>query len=241
MSGVGGPDGGTPASLTLSGPLLEASNSTPDNSTFVDVRGANGNVVRLDAALLAATAPLIALTGSGTRLQTSGNGIDLANNASLQSLNASEGLIRIENQARMDVLNGHLVSVSLSRLNVAGDLVRMGNGALLNVNGVLLNVLNGGIVNINGALVNFTGINATINVTNTLAPNNFFNGVPVFVAAGAVLPSIGAGSLAGLNAGNNIIRINGTQLPTGATTASGITGSLINVGANGTVRIAGTN
>lgn len=241
VSGVGGPDGGTPASLTLSGPLLEASNSTPDNSTFVDVRGANGNVVRLDAALLAATAPLIALTGSGTRLQTSGNAIDLANNASLQSLNASEGLIRIENQARMDVLNGHLVSVSLSRLNVAGDLVRMGNGALLNVNGVLLNVLNGGIVNINGALVNFTGINATINVTNTLAPNNFFNGVPVFVAAGAVLPSIGAGSLAGLNAGNNIIRINGTQLPTGATTASGITGSLINVGANGTVRIAGTN
>jgi len=241
VSGVGGPDGATPASLTLSGPLLEASNSTPDNSTFVDVRGANGNVVRLDAALLAATAPLIALTGSSTRLQTSGNGIDLANNASLQSLNASEGLIRIENQARMDVLNGHLVSVSLSRLNVAGDLVRMGNGALLNVNGVLLNVLNGGIVNINGALVNFTGINATINVTNTLAPNNFFNGVPVFVAAGAVLPSIGAGSLAGLNAGNNIIRINGTQLPTGATTASGITGSLINVGANGTVRIAGTN
>jgi FecR protein len=224
------------------GPLLEAS-----NGAFVDVRGANGNVLRLDTALLDATAPLIALTGNGTLLQASGNGIDLANNARLQSTNAPEGLIRLENQARMDVLTGHLVNVSASRLNVAGDLVRMGNNTVMNVgsqvfSGVLLNVLNGGIVNINGALVRFTGINAAINVTNTLAPTSFIAGIPVSFAQGANVAnvSIGAGALAGLNTNGNIIRINGTQLPSGATLASGITGSLINVGANGTVRIAGT-
>ena len=216
------------------GPLLEAS-----NGAFVNVGGPNGNVLRLDTALLDATAPLIALTGNGTRLQTSGDGIDLANNARLQSTNAREGLIRLENQARMDVLNGHLVSVSASRLNVAGDLVRMGNTSLLNVNGVLLNVLNGGVVNINGALVSFTGINAAINVTNTCTPTTFIAGIPVSIALGANV-SIGAGALTGLNSNGNIIRINGTPLPTGATAASGITGSLINVGANGTVRIVGT-
>jgi len=216
------------------GPLLEAS-----NGAFVNVGGPNGNVLRLDTALLDATAPLIALTGNGTRLQTSGDGIDLANNARLQSTNAREALIRLENQARMDVLNGHLVSVSASRLNVAGDLVRMGNTSLLNVNGVLLNVLNGGVVNINGALVSFTGINAAINVTNTCTPTTFIAGIPVSIALGANV-SIGAGALTGLNSNGNIIRINGTPLPTGATAASGITGSLINVGANGTVRIVGT-
>ena len=198
----------------------------------------------LDTALLDATAPLIALTGNGTLLQASGNGIDLANNARLQSTNAPEGLIRLENQARMDVLTGHLVNVSASRLNVTGDLVRMGNNTVLNVgnqvfSGVLLNVLNGGIVNINGALVSFTGINAAINVRNTFTPTSFIAGIPVSIALGANV-SIGAGALTGLNSNGNIIRINGTPLPTGATAASGITGSLINVGANGTVRIVGT-
>ena len=240
-------DAGACAALGL--PLPPGTQSPSPADTSVP-RAENGSVIDtnskglLDTALLDATALLIALTGNGTRLQSSGNSIDLANNARLQSTNAPEGLIRLENQARMDVLTGHLVNVSASRLNVAGDLVRMGNNTVLNVgnqvfSGVLLNVLNGGIVNINGALVSFTGINAAINVTNTFTPTSFIAGIPVSIALGANV-SIGAGALTGLNSNGNIIRINGTPLPTGATAASGITGSLINVGANGTVRIVGT-
>jgi len=240
-------DAGACAALGLPLPPGTQSPSPADKSV---PRAENGSVIDtnskglLDTALLDATALLIALTGNSTRLQSSGNSIDLANNARLQSTNAPEGLIRLENQARMDVLTGHLVNVSASRLHVAGDLVRMGNNTVLNVgnqvfSGVLLNVLNGGIVNINGALVSFTGINAAINVTNTFTPTSFIAGIPVSIALGANV-SIGAGALTGLNSNGNIIRINGTPLPTGATAVSGITGSLINVGANGTVRIVGT-
>jgi hypothetical protein len=214
------------------GALLEAS-----NGAFVNIRGANGTMLRLDTALLDATAPIFLLTTSA-RVQTSGNGIDLIKNARLQT-NGSDALVRIDSQARMDVLNGHLASVSASRLNVAGDLVRMGTNSLLNVtNGVLLSVLNGGIANINGALVSFTGTGATINITNSLMPTNFINGVPIFVAQGGDIRnvSIGQGALTGLNANGNTIKINNTVLPTGATAASG---SLISVGANGTVRVGG--
>jgi hypothetical protein len=215
------------------GALLEAS-----NSAFVNIRGANGTILRLDTALLDATAPIFLLT-TAARVQTSGNGIDLVRNARLQASNASDAVVRIDSQARMDVLNGHLASVSASRLNVAGDLVRMGSNSLLNVtNGVLLSVLNGGIANINGALVAFTGANGLINVTNTLAPTTFIAGIPVNVAPGGNI-AIGQGALAGLNVNGNTIRINGTALPTGANANSGLTGSLISVGANGTVRVGG--
>jgi FecR protein len=215
------------------GALLEAS-----NGAFVNIRGANGTVLRLDTALLDATAPIFLLTTSA-RLQTSGNGIDLIKNARLQASNANDAVVRIDSQARMDVLNGHLASVSASRLNVAGDLVRMGSNSLLNVtNGVLLSVLNGGIANINGALVSFTGIGGTINITNTLAPTAFIAGIPVNVAPGGNI-AIGQGALANLNVNNNTIRINNVALPTNATATSGITGSLISVGANGTVRVGG--
>jgi hypothetical protein len=217
------------------GALVEVS-----NGAFVNIRGANGAVLRLDTATLEATAPIFILAGLNTLLQTSGNGIDLANNARLNSTKANDALVRIDNQARMDVLNGHLASVSASRLNVAGDLVRMGTNSLLNVtNGVLLSVLNGGIANINGALVNFTGSNGLISVTNTLVPTNFINGVPIFVGQGADIKnvSIGSGALANLNVNGNTIMINSTALPNGATAA---TGSLISVvGSNSTVRIVG--
>src|SRR2546425_5643450 len=232
VAGVGGPNGDTQASLKLSGSLLEAS-----NGTVVDVRGVNGNAVRLDAALLEATAPLIVLMGNATRLQTSGNAIDLTNSASLTTTSA-DALIKIENQARMDVLNGHLLNVSASRVDVLGDFLRMGSNALLNVkDGVLLAVLNGGVANINGALVRFTGTNATINVMNNILPTLIIGDIlPVSIAPGANV-NIGPGALAGLNLNGNTIRINGTPLLPGAL---GITGSLISVGANGTLRIGGS-
>lgn len=228
--------------LAVSDSTLTSSGKTPlvqFNGSFVNAHGVNGAVLRLDTALLDASAPIFLLTSSA-RLQTSADGIVLVNNAQLQSDVTNDALVRIDNQARMDVLAGHLVSVSASRLNVSGDLLRVGSNTLLNVtNGVLLSVLNGGIANINGALVNFTGMNGLINVTNNLAPTAFIGGVPVFVAQGGNMPVIGQEALTGLNVNGNTIRINGTALPTSATQTSGITGSLISVGANGSVRVGG--
>jgi hypothetical protein len=130
------------------------------------------------------------------------------------------------------------MNVSASRLDVVGDFLRMGSNALLNVkDGVLLAVLNNGVVNINGALVRFTGANATINVMNHILPTLIIGDIlPVSIAPGANV-TIGAGALAGLNLNGNTIRINGTPLLPGAL---GITGSLISVGANGTLRIGGS-
>jgi hypothetical protein len=225
------------------GALLEAS-----NGAFVNIRGANGVVLRLDTATLEASAPVFILAGMNTVLQTSGHGIDLANNALLNNTKPSEALVRIDSQASMNIPTGHLVNVAAtSRLTVAGDLVRLGSGATLNVgsatfNGVLLNVVGGGIANIGGALVAFTGnvgSGAAIRVTNNLAPTTFIGGIPVSAALGANIV-IGQGALAGLNV-NGTILINNVPLPTAATaaTAPGITGSLISVGANGTVNIVG--
>jgi FecR protein len=242
ITGVGGTSGTTQSSLTLNsgGALLEAK-----NGAFVDVRGANGNVIRLDAALLDATAPVIALIGASTQLQTSSHAINVNNNSTVES-RSSDAFIKLESQARMDVLAGHLVNlsasklnvagdlvkVSASRLNVAGDLVRMNNAATLTVNGLLLNILGGSTVNINGALVSFLGNGNTINITNNILPTTFISGIPVSIAQGASV-SIAPNSLAGLNT-NGKITINNVLLPNGATSASG---SLIKVDVNGTLRI----
>jgi hypothetical protein len=189
-------------------PLVDAR-----NGASVRVQGANGNVMRLDTALLDATAPLITLLGAATRLETSGSAVDLANHARLQSTATHDALIRIDSQARMDVLNGHLVSISASRLNVAGDLVRMGNNTTLNVpRGVLLTLSNGAIASL-GSLVRFTGEGATLSVANGLAPTRFDGGIPIHVAAGALANiSIGqSGAIVGL-AGNTLNVAKGSSL-----------------------------
>jgi FecR protein len=189
-------------------PLVDAR-----NGASVRVQGANGNVLRLDTALLDATAPVIALLGAATRLETSGSAVDLVDRASLQSTDARDALIRIDSQARMDVLNGHLVSVSASRLSVAGDLVRMGNNTTLNVpRGVLLSLSNGAIVSL-GSLVRFTGEGATLSVANGLVPTRFDGGIPIHVAAGA-LANISidqSGAISGL-AGNTLNVAKGSSL-----------------------------
>jgi hypothetical protein len=103
----------------------------------------------------------------------------------------------------------------------------------------LLNVLPGGVANIGRALVNFTGSNATINVMNTLTPT-FIGVIPVSLAPGANVNIIGT-ALIGINnpLTGNTIKINGMTL--GVVPNTSITGSLISVGANGTVKIGSLN
>jgi hypothetical protein len=218
VAGTGGVTPGTSqASVDLKGPLLETQGAT------VDVTGSI--VKQVDAQLLAATLPaLVNLIGG--QLTTGSHAIDLSQNA---KLDVSLGdLIRLTNSAVMTV-KGNLVNVNGSTLNVAGSLVSLGNGNILNVNGVLLNLLNGGIANIGGFLVNFVGSNNTINLTNSPAPTNSINGIPIFIAAGATLNfTISPTPLNGLN--GNAINFNASTGTPGSLIAVGTGGGTLKIG-----------
>jgi hypothetical protein len=207
------------------GALLDA-----DNGADVDVQGPGASAVRVDTALLEATAPLLNLANL-SRLATAGNTIDLVGQA---RVNVTGDLITLRN-ATLNTA-GHLVNVAGgSRMLVTGDLVSLFNGAVLNVGtalapgGAILNVSGGSVVDILGALIRFTGAGNVVNVYNTLAPTTFVGGIPVHVAAGATFTNgIGPAPIAG----TGTININGAPLGPGAT------GSLVAVqGTGGTVKI----
>jgi hypothetical protein len=204
--------------------------------TVVEVRG---SLYKVDTALLEATAPLLLVTGKGA-VTTGSHAVDLTNRAKVSIPNDAVAMLNVE-RGTLNVLNGHLVNVAGgSRLNLAGDLLRIGSGGTVNiVNGALLNVSDASVASIDGALVRFTGSGGMLNVSNSLAPTTFLGGVPIYVASGATANlSLGTGALSGLNLGT--IWINGTKLPANATMlpANAKPGSLITVqGAGGSVRV----
>jgi hypothetical protein len=204
-------------------------------------KGANvtvtGSVARVvDAQLLAATVPALLNLSGGSTLSTGSHALDLVRNAKVELTD----VVRLSNST-LNVGSAanpaHLANVNASRLNVGGDLVKMMGGSTINLFGALLNVMNGGVASIGGALVNFTGTNNTINVTNSLRPTSFINGIPVYVGADARANLRFTGTpLAGMDGTTNRIVINNSVLPPNAT--GGVTGSLISVqGTGGTVKI----
>ncbi len=193
-------------------------------------RRAGGSAVKIDTALLEASAPVLRLL-NGAALTTGNHAIDLAAQAkvsipgdALVSLNASSLLVR----------QGHLVNVAGgSRLSV-GDLVALTGGSTLSIlNGALLNVSGGSIVNVGGALVRFTGTGNLVSVTNSFAPTALIGGVPVYAPGGGFSVTTSS-ALAGLGT-SGAIRINGVTLaPT--TSLSRLTGSLVVV-QSGSVKV----
>jgi hypothetical protein len=228
----------------LQGALL-GNGTRPVTTPLLETRGATisgQKIAQFDTLLLEATAPLLNLTANGavqSALTTSGtNAMDLSFRAQVSALGSS--LIRLDNSV-LNVANGSLVNVNASKLTVSGDLVSLLNGAKLTLgNGSLLNVQSGGFAGIGGALVSFGGTGGnTISVTNALAPTGFINGVPVFSSLGGVtgFSITNPTPLVGLNT-LGTITINGVQLPSNATAASGISGSLIGIqGTGGQVKI----
>jgi FecR-like protein len=211
----------------ISAPVLQTT------AAVVDVPGDGGRIVRLDAALLEATAPLINLQ-QGSRLSAGGHVVELASNARLSHLVSGDALVKLDGST-LNIMKGHLVNVTGgSRLSIAGDLLRLANASQVNLfNGVLVSLSGGSSASIGGSLVSFLGANNVLNVNNAFAPTTFVSGIPVYVGAGASLADLSLGSgFTGLNASGNTVRVNGAALPTGATAASGITGSLIAIQGN---------
>ena len=217
---------GTDRPLQISGAVLAADSG----ATLSGARA-----LHLDTVLLDASAPLLNLT-SGATVTTTQDAINLVQKVNLNGTAAA--LVKLD--ASTLIINGSLFNVAGgSKLKTAGDLLQMGSNATLNItNGTLLLVAGNSYVSLTGNLVNFTGRNSTINISNSLAPTGYLNGIPVFSSLGgtAGFTVTRATPLANLNTSGNKIVINGAQLPTGAT--SGMTGSLIRIGpGGGTVKI----
>jgi hypothetical protein len=205
-------------------PLFQA-----DNGATVS---AGGSAFKIDTAVLAATAPLLALNGSA--LSTGADAIALVKQAKLEIPNDAVALVSLRGGI-LNVANGSLVNVAGgSRLGVAGNLVNLSDGSTLNIlNGALLSVSGGSLVNIGGSLVSFGGRGNALNVTNSFVPTALIAGIPVSGPPSSF--SIAGTPLAGLGTAGTIT-INGVPL-TPHTPLASLKGSLITVQGNGTVKI----
>src|SRR5262249_13563864 len=149
---------GTDRPLQTGGPLLAASGATVNAQ----------QVVRIDSALLEATAPLLALT-HGTSFNTANDAIQLSYQAKVTSLGSLAKLdastLTVARGAALNVAGG-------SVLNVVGDAFTLLNGSSLRLlNGPLVSLGSGSVLNINGALLAFGGTGGnTVSIVNSLCP-----------------------------------------------------------------------
>jgi hypothetical protein len=185
----------TTEALKTNGPLFEADGATVTTN----------QVVRLDQALLEASAPLLHLK-NGSQLTSAGDAIALGNQSRLTA-NAS-ALVAL-NASKMIVSMGSLVNVSgASVLNVSGNLVSLSNGSALSLlNGSLLAVSGNSLASIGGSLVSFGGSGGNLlSVSNNYCGGScaVISGIPVALLNGATASnvSIGAGAIQNPNLGS---------------------------------------
>lgn len=146
-----GLDLGTDQPLRLAGGLLDAVNAS------VTTR----SLLKIDRAVLEASAPLIALS-AGSTLTTTSHAFDLSYKAKVTALGP---VVRLD--ASTLNVGGSLVNVNASVFSGAGSLVSLANGATLNAV-LLASVLNGGQFSWSGPLATFTGTGNRLTLSNSL-------------------------------------------------------------------------
>ncbi|MEX2224331.1 MAG: FecR domain-containing protein [Candidatus Rokuibacteriota bacterium] len=199
---------GTAQPIQATGSLFEAVGATATTQ----------RAVRLDVALLEASAPLLSLRANGavaSGLTTTSNTIDLTSRA---KLNATAPVIALDG-SRLTVTNASVVNVAGgSYLGVTGHLLSVANGSQLSVtNGTLLWAAGGSVVNISGALLSFGGAGSTVTVSNALCPCTLIGGIPVRLSGGALAGNVSianaiqnaAGNTVSIAAGAAAIRVDG--------------------------------
>lgn len=199
---------GTEEPIQAAGSLFEAVGATATTQ----------RAVRLDVALLQASAPLLSLRANGavaSELTTTSNTIDLTSRV---KLNATAPVIALDG-SRLTVTNASLVNVAGgSYLGVTGNLLSVANGSQLSVTGgSLLFAAGGSIVNITGALLSFGGTGSTVTVSNTLCPCTVIGGIPVRLSGGALAANVSitnpiqnaAGNTVSIAAGAAALRVDG--------------------------------
>lgn len=194
---------GTDRPLTHAGALFEAANATVSAH----------RAVRVDTALLEASAPLVALAGQST-LTTAADAVQLSYQAKVTSLGP---LVRLDRSTLVVAAGAALNVGGGSALQVTGDVFSLTNGSALRVlNGTLLSLSSGSVMNVNGALVAFGGTGGNlVSVSNGLCPCTTIGGIPVSLTGGALARNVsitGAIKNAGLGsvaANGALIRVDG--------------------------------
>jgi hypothetical protein len=187
----------TDSPLKTGGSLLEA------DGAAVTTRQA----LRVDTALLEATAPLLHLT-NGSVLTSATDAITLTG---ASRLTAASSLVALD-ASRLAVARGALVNVSGgSVLGVAGDLVSLRNGSTVSLlNGPLLAVSGGSWASVGGALVAFGGSGGNLlSVSNSQCGGAcvMIAGIPVALVNGATAGNVTIGAGAIQNAGLGSIKL----------------------------------
>ena len=169
---------GTDRPLQTGGGLLETSGAT-----------VNANqAVRVDTALLEASAPLVALRNR-SQFTTAVDTVQLSYQAKVTSL----GPIVALDRSTLTVASGAVVNLAGgSLLSVTGNLFSLANGSTLSVlNGPLVSLSGGSILNVSGALISFGGSGGNlVSVSNGLCPCTTIGGLPVSLSGGALASNV---------------------------------------------------
>ena len=182
---------GTDRPLQHAGSLLETSRATVSAP----------QAVRIDNALLEATAPLMALR-NGSALTTATDAVQLSYQAKVTSLGS---LVKLD-RSTMIVASGAALNIAGgSLLRVTGDLFSLTNGSTLSVlSGPLVSLSDGSILSVNGALIGFGGTGGNlVSVANNLCPCATISGIPVSLTGGALASNVSiAGAIKNSNLGS---------------------------------------
>ncbi len=196
---------GTDQPLQMAGSLLDASQATINAH----------QAVRIDTALLEASAPLLALR-NGSQFTSGTDAVQLLFQAKVTSLGS---MVKLDRSA-LTVSRGAALNVAGgSLLRVTGDLFSLTNGSTLSLlSGPLVSLSGGSILSVNGALIGFGGTGGNlVSVANNLCPCTTISGIPVSLTGGALASNVsiaGAiknGNLGSLNLAPNsaVIRVDG--------------------------------
>ncbi|PYN94311.1 MAG: hypothetical protein DMD89_21940 [Candidatus Rokuibacteriota bacterium] len=208
------PDAPTPTLLGTDRPLRHGGALFEGTSTSLSTT----QVVKLDTALLEATAPILKLLTSTVTSST--DALNLSQKAKLTAtLVPGDALVKL-NASTLNINSGSLVNVAGgSFMSVRGNLVSLDNNSTLNIlAGSLFSVSNGSVFRLTGGSLGVfgsTGTN-TINITNTAALCNGCSIVtnitnfnfPVLLKAGASTSNVSVGlgftPFAGLSSSNRV-------------------------------------
>ncbi len=215
------------ASEVADGTTVTVGTDTPLklDGTMIAVSGAAVTAQRgvvLDTALLAATAPILDLSGSAS-LTTAFAALDLVK----QSKAVLTGPVVKLDASTLTATDGPAINVAGgSLLRVTGNLFELSNGArLVTSNGAVLSVSGNSVVNVSGALVKFGGSGGNqVNVTNALCPCTAFGGLPIALTAGATAGNVSVGANPIANASLGTLTLSNPVLTSGGTAVAVVSG-----------------
>ncbi|MGH7893823.1 MAG: hypothetical protein ACREQL_04095, partial [Candidatus Binatia bacterium] len=195
-----------------------------------------GEVLRIDTALLAATAPVVNLLNHSD-LTVQHHALDLVNQAKLAVNVPLDAVFRLD-ASKLTILQGSLANVSNSFMRVVGNLFALSGGSTLTINdGALVTVSNGGVFRLTaGSLGLFGSGTNLLHILATPGGGSIVSiaGIPVMflhdAQASQVLVAFGFVPFSGLGGSNTVSVDSGAAvLVVDGTTAQIILGDFVAV------------